>query len=345
MALWKNQMVYAGDVVSGKSRVNREELICPTCRQPVMIKSGQLKSAHFAHQQQVKCTTVHDGETLEHNQLKKLLFEWSNKKFEVECYLPELKQRPDLLWRRLAIEIQCSDLKQARMIERTNNYLRHHYQVWWLLGEKLCPKTKLTNLQRSFCTYHEGLGCCLWGLDVKKQAITLYYQVIEFPNGRLSFQKKSWLFGQQSLTEIYGLTCRFPIKQTTRAETTYFWGNYLRRIQQELMRSQKGVVDVQKVLYRKKRNLQTLPQWMYRPSGYYLFFRTHLLMKRLSFEEILNGRSCLTKEEANELFSSWYKINKSYWHFPLIPQKKILKFVFLECVQLKQIKIIKNQEK
>ena len=64
-----------------------------------------------------------------------------------------MKQRPDLLIGKIAIEIQCSPLPIKRLVERTETYQTHGYQVVWILGERLVPKDKLTQLTKQFFTF------------------------------------------------------------------------------------------------------------------------------------------------------------------------------------------------
>ena len=75
---------------------------------------------------------------------------FTRKAVQVEAYLPTLKQRPDLLIGKIAIEIQCSPLPIKRLVERTETYQTHGYQVVWILGERLVPKDKLTQLTKQF---------------------------------------------------------------------------------------------------------------------------------------------------------------------------------------------------
>ena len=53
---------------------------------------------------------------------------------EIEAYIPEFKQRPDLLVNdKIAIEIQCSHLSMKRLKERTENYqvtVLRYFGLW-----------------------------------------------------------------------------------------------------------------------------------------------------------------------------------------------------------------------
>ena len=66
-----------------------------------------------------------EGETEEHLSAKELLYEWlTDETIEIEAYLPDLQQRPDLLVGKTAIEVQCSALSWSRFVQRTEKYLR-----------------------------------------------------------------------------------------------------------------------------------------------------------------------------------------------------------------------------
>lgn len=345
VAKWRNQFVYADEVAFQKVVVNRKELRCPTCQQPVFIKKGQFKSPHFAHRDKNQCLSFSEGETQEHIYLKKLLFRWSNEQLELEAYLPKLQQRPDLLSCQIVIEVQCSILAQTRMIERTSNYLSHGYQAWWLMGEKLMPKGTLTALQRSFCSYNKLLGCHFWCIDAREEKIHLYYHVLEFPKGELFFQKKEWAFKQETLAEIYA--CRFqkrpPICQT---ELFQYWGDYQKILFKELVRKKKQTFELQKKLYLKQKNLQAMSHWMYQPSAYYLFFGVQIMYYRSYFEELLNQRKKMNLKELNEFFQVWRKqTTMKKWTFPLCKKEELEKKLFLECLKLSKIEIIRNFEK
>ncbi len=68
---------------------------------------------------------------------------------EIEAYIPEFKQRPDLLVNdKIAIEIQCSHLSMKRLKERTENYQVHGFTVLWLMGQDLWLKDQITETSK-----------------------------------------------------------------------------------------------------------------------------------------------------------------------------------------------------
>ena len=115
------------------------------------LRKGLLKRHHFAHYAAANCEVFSEGETEEHLSAKELLYEWlTDETIEIEAYLPDLQQRPDLLVGKTAIEVQCSALSWRRFVQRTEKYLAYNYSPWWLPGKHLQPQLhhRWTVLQR-----------------------------------------------------------------------------------------------------------------------------------------------------------------------------------------------------
>ena len=94
-----------------------QHYFCPACKQQVQLKRGKHKIAHFAHFKHQACESFSEGETAEHLRAKNQLYQWllqQNLPVQMEAYLPLLKQRPDLLVGKIAIEMQCSPLSTTR---------------------------------------------------------------------------------------------------------------------------------------------------------------------------------------------------------------------------------------
>lgn len=150
----KGEMVVADEKLSKEKRY-----FCPECRNLVHLKIGAVMRPHFAHYQNESCDVFSEGETAEHLQGKLQLADVLERlptipiKVELEAYLPELKQRPDLLVEfsrsEIAVEFQCSPISIEKIAERTAGYLSAGYQVCWVLGEKFKYGRKLTSLQKA----------------------------------------------------------------------------------------------------------------------------------------------------------------------------------------------------
>lgn len=131
----------AGHLILAERACGRDGYSCPGCHEPVILRRGRHKIAHFAHRPGSHCQ-LGEGETPEHLLGKRQLLQWyqqQGRRVELEVYLPQINQRPDLLLtdgnRRVAIEFQCSPLSLQRLLERNAGYRRCGIHYHWLLGE------------------------------------------------------------------------------------------------------------------------------------------------------------------------------------------------------------------
>ncbi|AVQ34520.1 competence protein CoiA [Staphylococcus muscae] len=106
---------------------------CPVCHEQLILKQGNKNIAHFAHGRQ--CAHHANGETLLHCKLKLLLFHiMSNydNDVQLEPYLSDIQQIPDIVVGKYAIEVQLSPLPIQQMHKRTEGLVRAGYRVIWL---------------------------------------------------------------------------------------------------------------------------------------------------------------------------------------------------------------------
>lgn len=115
---------------------------CPECKEKVIIKAGTKVVAHFAHQ--VKSNCAYGGEGEYHEQGKYILYQWlasQNIPVELEVYLPEIKQRPDILvtlhGKRIAVEFQCAKVSNQIIRQRNIGYKKANVIPIWILGQTL----------------------------------------------------------------------------------------------------------------------------------------------------------------------------------------------------------------
>jgi len=190
----KNDYIHASSIDK-----DSESYVCPGCRKPVFLKKGTFRIPHFSHYKNSECSVFSEGETAEHMQGKQLLYDWLSRSdipVQMEAYLPELKQRPDLLcWMRdgtpVAIEFQCSRLSSDRMLERTIGYREKGYQVVWILGKDFFLGNYFTSFQKLFLMEVEENIVVFLQMDVAKKEIQLAYE-FSFRSGTksLEFEKK-----------------------------------------------------------------------------------------------------------------------------------------------------------
>ena len=119
----------------------QQSFFCPQCKEQLLLKAGQIKIPHFAHQKNSECDSLFsEGESASHLLGKQQLFhQFSNLQLRpiLEPYLPQLQQRPDLLItfkdRQYAIEFQCSPIAHPSFQQRTSGYLRAGITPIWIL--------------------------------------------------------------------------------------------------------------------------------------------------------------------------------------------------------------------
>lgn len=304
--------LFANDLIERPT----EPLICPGCKEPVIFKKGRIKLPHFAHKPHTKCFSFSEGETAEHLMNKSFFHQWSGG--QLEAYLPQLKQRPDILVHSLAIEIQCSPLSFERYIERTKNYQKHGYQPWWLLGNKLLPQQRWGQLQKAFCSYTPEKGIHLWGIKAQQKEIWLVYAIRNHFRLGFVYRIKKWCFREESLEALLLYTDQQP--------TSLKWNftEYRYHIQRKLFLDDAKIHELQQKIYLLGGNIQTLPGWCYQLSDFYFFFEDRLLFLRYCFTKAVN-------------FDEWLQLLKYLeftWQYPLILQKEILMLVYQECQRL-----------
>lgn len=142
----------------------KEKFQCLVCKNSVQLKLGEQKRYHFAHKRKAECLLELENESAYHMEGKIKLFHWLKAQHipvEIEKYLPEIKQRPDLLFtykeKIIAIEYQCSTISPELFQKRTYSYQNAGIQVIWILGGK-CLKRKnshtfhITPFQELFTT-------------------------------------------------------------------------------------------------------------------------------------------------------------------------------------------------
>ncbi|MFY3791493.1 competence protein CoiA [Ureibacillus sp. MALMAid1270] len=121
---------------------------CPQCKSDVQLKIGTIKIPHFAHLPNHHCDSLFaEGESAQHLLGKAHLFHLFQRlgyEVELESFLSELNQRPDLLVKNdidkcNAIEFQCSPIPNDLYLKRTNGYLTNNITPIWIPST---PKTK-----------------------------------------------------------------------------------------------------------------------------------------------------------------------------------------------------------
>jgi len=120
---------------------SKDSFYCPACNNEVIVKAGDITIPHFAHLKSQHCPEKGGGEGEYHYRGKLLLYEWFLQQqidVELEPYLPQIHQRPDLLLRikdrMIAIEYQCAKIDPKIIYERNKGYKRANIIPIWVLG-------------------------------------------------------------------------------------------------------------------------------------------------------------------------------------------------------------------
>ncbi|SFB84004.1 competence protein CoiA [Alkalibacterium subtropicum] len=165
-------------LVTASEYTGERPCYCPGCREEVIFRKGKINQAHFAHKNQSLCQTFSEGETVAHIEGKLLLYHWFKKEeieVELEAYLPEVNQRPDLLIQyngfSVAIEYQCSPISKETIRSRTEGYNRNNIKVIWILGEKLKVNKALTTRHYEYLSLNTHGSYHLFQLDGKEEQL------------------------------------------------------------------------------------------------------------------------------------------------------------------------------
>ncbi|MBT2653873.1 hypothetical protein J7E81_01255 [Bacillus sp. ISL-18] len=144
---------------------NKEEFVCPICRETVLLKLGDQRIFHFAHKQGSQCRESFENESYEHVEGKRQLFQWlstQNIPSELEYYDRNIQQRPDIMFKfkgqKFALEYQCSLLPEKVFRKRTITYLENGYTPFWVLSSSHLHQKRrnlitLSNFHYSFLRY------------------------------------------------------------------------------------------------------------------------------------------------------------------------------------------------
>ncbi|MFR6559781.1 MAG: competence protein CoiA, partial [Weissella confusa] len=129
------------DLVKADVAVKTTVYVCPGCEGEVQVKQGTINTPHFSHVTLRDCQSLAEGESSDHLLGKLQLadfFESIGGTVELEVWLPEIKQRPDLVVTfdnvKIAVEFQFAPITAQRVSERTRGFESLGMDVVWVLG-------------------------------------------------------------------------------------------------------------------------------------------------------------------------------------------------------------------
>lgn len=268
----KNLYIMADQADNVKNKSQKGNYYCPACHEVVFLKKGAHIQPHFAHYAHHNCTVFSEGESQEHLNGKKILFDGfkkANIPCQIEAYLPELQQRPDLLiWpepnRPIAIEFQCSSLSVEKMIERTEGYLQNGYDVFWIAGEKFRLKKRLTTFQHLFLKQHAIFGLYYLYLNSEKRQLEIFSEIQRpQPAGHCHFCLHTIDLDKTALSG-HLFTDSFQFEDTKHLQHFSYLKSHDYLIRGRLYQNRK-MVAFQKYIYTHGDSLISLPKEAYAP--------------------------------------------------------------------------------
>lgn len=144
------EMVCVWDYPDPRRDLRAEDLVCPLCEEPLTLRAGLVRSAHFAHRSRCPREDWYEPETPEHRAFKQAVRDWllqdpfwQEAQIFLEVPIHEARRRADLLavfpggWR-VAHECQVSPITLEELQTRSENYLQAGVDVlWWFTRQQL----------------------------------------------------------------------------------------------------------------------------------------------------------------------------------------------------------------
>lgn len=143
-------------------QLRKMKVFCPHCKEEMILKAGAIKIPHFAHTAHTACASLFaEGESSIHLLGKRQLFnrlQQLEEDVQLECYLPHIQQRPDLLITKkhpYALEFQCSRIPVSLLEKRTKGYRDAEIIPLWLLKTPSTFLRKGSIFRASFTHFHQ----------------------------------------------------------------------------------------------------------------------------------------------------------------------------------------------
>lgn len=150
-------------IESPRAELRADDMACPVCGSPMLVKAGLINRAHFAHKpgrEDCPYAAYSAGETQEHREAKQLIRDHMSDWFseygiarpELEVYVPEVTHARNRIadvmftfpggWR-VAHEVQLASITVGDLQDRTEDYERAGIDVFWWFGRDAFGKGAL----------------------------------------------------------------------------------------------------------------------------------------------------------------------------------------------------------
>lgn len=318
-ALKDNKLVYAT-----RNLVDSKGLVCPGCSEEVCFRNGEIKIPHFAHVNK-NCDITAEAESFEHIKGKLALYKFfkNSAKAQLEVYVPEIKQRADLMLTladntRLAIEYQCSIISEAKIMQRTANYKAVNIDVIWIAGPKYqqqrINKAMLSRFGQSFLAF----------LKKDRQGIILKYGFSQIPFEKMNFKGLNFDSAQKFLNFIKRTKQEKQQVSSCQKLSTNTLKKQALKIQENLVKNNYTWLDVQAKCYKQGLNVGGVP-WIAHPQYVepvclkenVIIWRTKVLLELRKFNE---GNTF----KRHELYQIFYR--QGIWNVQA--EKQIKRYIY-----------------
>lgn len=169
------QTIYIWKLADPWSEIQKGDLVCKLCGNPMGIRQGLVRAWHFFHYQTCTSALRQHPESAEYMAAKHRLLEFMWGQFmdslasaKVEEPVPEVNRVADILltfktgWR-VAHEVQLSSITTGELEARTRDYLDAGLVVYWWLGKQAATETN-----RQWCLNEIGqVGDLAFGTDAE----------------------------------------------------------------------------------------------------------------------------------------------------------------------------------
>jgi len=180
-----------GILINAQNAKGNQEYFCSQCSQSVKLISN--KSKCFFRHKSIRNNSINERDT--HLKGKQLIIEtlseFKNIHLKTEYYLPQLKQRPDILVNgKIAIEYQCAKISSKILENRVLGYKSIKIRSIWILGENYL-KDKIGREHLKFISYNLNWGYYILMLDSEKQELKLIHHLkFTGPFNKLAYQMR-----------------------------------------------------------------------------------------------------------------------------------------------------------
>lgn len=290
-----------------------EHFTCPQCHQTVQLKVGAINVPHFSHRRDEACEQLFsEGESLTHLQgkldLYHLLQTDPRLTVQLEPYLRELHQRPDLLLEqdnlRTPLEFQVSRIPTEDLNKRTARYKAYSMEPLWIL---FTPR-KIISLTEgpTICSLNSFERQFLQHLTTQPYLLTYHPETKHFHyvSSLLHIEKNTYIVNHRKLPLAMQ---QYPLAVPRRLspnDLTQYLRLFNRRrtqyIQSAQLYNRQGIQHVfLRCCYELRMTPSALPAWIGVPVAFDDGFVVHPCEWQIAFLHYLriSGKNCQEKRQ------------------------------------------------